>query len=149
MAEKDVQHASRPRAVDLVGARGISRRIRTGCICSAAVSYRTSIGRRSGVFSEVGPSVQFPVGGVPWRTPPATPPGAGGTGQDTERGWRCGVGRAPPYRVLASTPGGSTVSSSSTPREYHRGVDAVGQALQAPARGLRQPVRRGKACLGR
>src|ERR687897_796175 len=41
---------------------------------------------------QIGPSIQFPIGGLPWRSATATAlPGSGGTGQDPERGmqnWR-------------------------------------------------------------
>jgi sugar lactone lactonase YvrE len=50
---------------------------------------------------QLGPSLQFPVGGLPWRSATATAlPGSGGTGQDPEEGpanWR---GRQPPYREI-------------------------------------------------
>src|SRR5262245_54490850 len=52
-------------------------------------------------LSEVGPNVLFPVGGLPWRNAnTATPPGAGGTGQDPAMGMQIWRGSAPPYREL-------------------------------------------------
>jgi hypothetical protein len=52
-------------------------------------------------FPEVGPSVQFPVGGLPWRNAnQATPPGAGGSGQDPAKGMEIWRGGSPPYREL-------------------------------------------------
>ena len=52
-------------------------------------------------FPEVGPSVQFPIGGVPWRSATATAlPGAGGTGQDPEKGMAIWRGNAPPFREV-------------------------------------------------
>jgi hypothetical protein len=52
-------------------------------------------------YSDVGPSVQFPVGGVPWRNAnQATPPGAGGSGQDPAKGMELWRGSQPPYREL-------------------------------------------------
>jgi hypothetical protein len=52
-------------------------------------------------YSDVGPSIQFPVGGVPWRNAnQATPPGAGGSGQDPARGMELWRGSQPPYREL-------------------------------------------------
>ncbi|MBF8300211.1 MAG: hypothetical protein HW394_581 [Acidobacteria bacterium] len=55
-------------------------------------------GRR---FTEVGPNVQFPVGGLPWRNAnQATPPGAGGSGQDPAKGMDLWRGASPPYREL-------------------------------------------------
>jgi DNA-binding beta-propeller fold protein YncE len=52
-------------------------------------------------YPDVGPSVQFPVGGVPWRNAnQATPPGAGGSGQDPAKGMELWRGNAPPYREL-------------------------------------------------
>src|SRR6188474_1128765 len=44
------------------------------------------------LFPDIGPNVQFPLAGLPWRNAnTATPPGAGGSGQDPARGmdlWR-------------------------------------------------------------
>ena len=52
-------------------------------------------------YPDAGPSVQFPVGGVPWRNAnQATPPGAGGSGQDPAKGMELWRGNAPPYREL-------------------------------------------------
>jgi DNA-binding beta-propeller fold protein YncE len=52
-------------------------------------------------YPDVGPSVQFPIGGVPWRNAnQATPPGAGGSGQDPAKGMELWRGNAPPYREL-------------------------------------------------
>lgn len=52
-------------------------------------------------YPDVGPSVQFPIGGVPWRNAnQATPPGAGGSGQDPAKGMEIWRGNAPPYREL-------------------------------------------------
>ncbi|MGH9254142.1 MAG: hypothetical protein ACRD3C_06185 [Vicinamibacterales bacterium] len=52
-------------------------------------------------YPDVGPNVQFPVGGVPWRNAnQATPPGAGGSGQDPAKGMDIWRGNAPPYREL-------------------------------------------------
>ena len=50
---------------------------------------------------EIGPSVQFPVPGLPWRNAnTASPPGAGGSRQDPEKGMEMWRGDAPPYREL-------------------------------------------------
>ncbi|MGH7339494.1 MAG: hypothetical protein ACREKH_03310, partial [Candidatus Rokuibacteriota bacterium] len=52
-------------------------------------------------YTEVGPSVQFPIGGLPWRSATATAlPGAGGTGQDPAKGMDLWRGNAPPYRQV-------------------------------------------------
>jgi hypothetical protein len=52
-------------------------------------------------FPDIGPNVQFPVGGLPWRNAnQATPPGAGGSGQDPAKGMDLWRGNAPPYREL-------------------------------------------------
>jgi len=52
-------------------------------------------------FPEVGPSVQFPIGGQPWRSATATAlPGAGGTGQDPAKGMEIWRGSSPPYRQV-------------------------------------------------
>ena len=66
----------------------------------------------------IGPSVQFPVGGLPWRNAHAAAlPGAGGTGQDPGEG-DGDLARRRRRRIAssASTPAGSTASSSSTRR---------------------------------
>jgi len=51
------------------------------------------------LLPELGPNVQFPIGGVPWRNANgAAPPGAGGSGQDPEKGmeqWRGGQAAVP------------------------------------------------------
>ena len=53
------------------------------------------------LYRDIGPSVQFPVGGLPWRNAnQATPPGAGGSGQDPAKGMDLWRGNAPPYREL-------------------------------------------------
>jgi hypothetical protein len=53
------------------------------------------------MYPEIGPSVQFPVPGVPWRNAnTASPPGAGGSRQDPEKGMELWRGASPPYREL-------------------------------------------------
>jgi hypothetical protein len=48
----------------------------------------------------LGPSLQFPVGGLPWRSATATAlPGSGGTGQDPEKAMENWRGQ-PPYREV-------------------------------------------------
>jgi sugar lactone lactonase YvrE len=50
---------------------------------------------------QLGPSLQFPIGGLPWRSATATAlPGSGGTGQDPALGMQNWRGQAPPYREL-------------------------------------------------
>ena len=50
---------------------------------------------------QLGPSVQFPIGGLPWRSATQTAlPGAGGTGGDPAKGFEIWRGSAPPYREL-------------------------------------------------
>ena len=50
---------------------------------------------------QIGPSLQFPVGGLPWRSATATAlPGSGGTGQDPEEGMTNWRGTKPPYREV-------------------------------------------------
>ena len=50
---------------------------------------------------QLGPSLQFPVGGLPWRSNTATAlPGSGGTGQDPEQGMANWRGKTPPYREI-------------------------------------------------
>ena len=49
----------------------------------------------------MGPSVQFPIGGLPWRSATQTAlPGAGGAGGDPAKGFEIWRGTAPPYREL-------------------------------------------------
>jgi sugar lactone lactonase YvrE len=49
----------------------------------------------------VGPSVQFPIGGLPWRSATQTAlPGAGGAGGDPAKGFEIWRGDGPPYREL-------------------------------------------------
>jgi NHL repeat-containing protein len=53
------------------------------------------------MYPEIGPSVQFPVPGVPWRNAnTSSPPGAGGSRQDPEKGMELWRGSSPPYREL-------------------------------------------------
>jgi sugar lactone lactonase YvrE len=50
---------------------------------------------------DLGPNVLFPIAGLPWRNAnTATPPGAGGTGQDPAKGMEIWRGSSPPYREL-------------------------------------------------
>jgi hypothetical protein len=50
---------------------------------------------------EIGPNVQLPVPGVPWRNAnAASPPGAGGSRQDPEKGMEMWRGDKPPYREI-------------------------------------------------
>jgi NHL repeat len=52
-------------------------------------------------LQDIGPNVLFPVGGLPWRNAnTATPPGAGGSGQDPAKGMELWRGSSPPYREL-------------------------------------------------
>ena len=49
-------------------------------------------------LSEIGTNVLFPIAGLPWRNAnTATPPGAGGTGQDPSKGMELWRGSSPPY----------------------------------------------------
>jgi NHL repeat len=53
------------------------------------------------LFPDIGPNVQFPLAGLPWRNAnTAAPPGAGGSGQDPARGMELWRGASPPYREL-------------------------------------------------
>jgi DNA-binding beta-propeller fold protein YncE len=53
------------------------------------------------LLTDIGPNVQFPVGGLPWRNANnASPPGAGGSRQDPARGMDMWRGAQPPYREL-------------------------------------------------
>ena len=100
---------------------------------------------------DIGPNVQFPVGGLPWRNAnTATPPGAGGSGQDPAKGMEIWRGSSPPYRELGvDARWEHCLIVVDATGQHHRRVDAVGQDVQAPARRLHQPVRPGEACLGR
>jgi len=52
-------------------------------------------------LTQLGPSLQFPVGGLPWRSATATAlAGSGGTSQDPEKGMENWRGSKPPYRVV-------------------------------------------------
>ncbi len=53
------------------------------------------------ILPGLGPGTSFPLAGLPWRNAnTATPPGAGGTGQDPARGLELWRGATPPYREL-------------------------------------------------
>ena len=53
------------------------------------------------LFPEIGPNAQFPLAGLPWRNAnTATPPGAGGSGQDPAKGMEIWRGASAPYREL-------------------------------------------------
>jgi DNA-binding beta-propeller fold protein YncE len=53
------------------------------------------------LLTDIGPNVQFPVPGLPWRNAnTATPPGAGGSRQDPAKGMEMWRGSAPPYREM-------------------------------------------------
>ena len=53
------------------------------------------------LLTDIGPNVLFPLAGLLWRNAnTATPPGAGGTGQDPAKGMDIWRGSAPPYREL-------------------------------------------------
>src|SRR5262245_61483599 len=50
---------------------------------------------------DIGANVLFPLAGLPWRNAnTATPPGAGGSGQDPAKGMELWRGSSPPYREL-------------------------------------------------
>jgi NHL repeat-containing protein len=52
-------------------------------------------------LADVGPNVQFPVGGLPWRNAnQATPPGNGGSRQDAAKGMEAWRGKQAPFREL-------------------------------------------------
>ena len=91
---------------------------------------------------QIGPSIQFPVGGLPWRSATATAlPGSGGTGQDPERGMQNWRGQSAPYRELGVDARWEHCLDRRGRRgQPHRGVDAVGQDLQAPALRVRESV---------
>jgi hypothetical protein len=56
---------------------------------------------RTRLMPEIGPNVQFPVPGLPWRNAnTASPPGAGGSRQDPAKGMEMWRGDKPPYREM-------------------------------------------------
>ena len=56
------------------------------------------------LFPEIGPNVQFPLAGLPWRNAnTASPPGAGGSGQDPAKGMS-GRMRSWPTSLSPDTP---------------------------------------------
>jgi hypothetical protein len=53
------------------------------------------------LLTDVGPNVQFPIAGLPWRNAnTASPPGAGGSRQDAAKGMEIWRGSAAPFREL-------------------------------------------------
>ena len=53
------------------------------------------------LLTDIGPNVQFPVPGLPWRNAnTASPPGAGGSRQDAAKGMEMWRGDKPPYREM-------------------------------------------------
>jgi hypothetical protein len=53
------------------------------------------------LYPEVGPNVQYPVPGLPWRNAnTASPPGAGGSRQDAAQGMNMWRGSAAPFREM-------------------------------------------------
>ena len=53
------------------------------------------------LLTDIGPNVQFPVPGLPWRNAnTASPPGAGGSRQDAAKGMEMWRGDKPPFREL-------------------------------------------------
>jgi hypothetical protein len=53
------------------------------------------------LLTDVGPNVQFPINGLPWRNAnTASPPGAGGSRQDAAKGMEMWRGSAAPFREL-------------------------------------------------
>jgi DNA-binding beta-propeller fold protein YncE len=55
------------------------------------------------LLTDIGPNILFPIAGLPWRNAnTATPPGAGGTGQDPARGMDIWRGASAPFRELGT-----------------------------------------------
>jgi sugar lactone lactonase YvrE len=53
------------------------------------------------LLTDIGPNVQFPIAGLPWRNAnTASPPGAGGSGQDPAKGMEIWRGARAPFREL-------------------------------------------------
>ena len=87
--------------------KAFTRRIPTAFSCCSAASCRTSSGPRRKLLPDFGPSLQFPIGRLPWRDATVSAlPGAGGTGQDPDDGpklWKGTVGRG---REVGTLPDG-------------------------------------------
>ena len=112
------EHAARPREVDVWGAARHLRREPESRVPARRRRAAEPAAARSDEAPEIGPNVQFPVGGLPWRNAntATAPPGAGGTGQDPAKGMEIWRGARRRTASSASTPAGSTASSSSTRR---------------------------------
>src|SRR5438270_6576005 len=53
------------------------------------------------LLTDIGPNVQFPIAGLPWRNAnTASPPGAGASRQDPAKGMEMWRGSSPPYRQM-------------------------------------------------
>jgi hypothetical protein len=90
------------------------------------------------LFPDIGPNVQFPLAGLPWRNAnTASPPGGGGSGQDPAKGMEIWRGASPPYRELG-------VDS----RWEHAIVVVNAEGKIIDARGVHQSLRRGEAPVG-
>ena len=98
------------------------------------------------LLTEVGPNVQFPVPGLPWRNAnTASPPGAGASRQIPPRAWKCGA-------ALAALPRDGRRCALAS--QYHGGGRAgthrdwtQWDTVQAAARRLHQSVRCAEARL--
>ncbi len=101
LAERPQPRCRATRSGPMAERAASSPRARTACSCSAAASCRRWRARRRKFLTDVGPNVQFPIAGLPWRNAnTASPPGAGGSRQDPEKGMEMWRGSAPPYREL-------------------------------------------------
>ena len=98
---------------------------------------------------DVGPNVQFPLAGLPWRNAnTASPPGAGGSGQDPAKGMDIWRGASPPYRELGvdSRWEHSIVVVNAEGKIIESGRS--GTSCSSVRRGLHQSLRRGEARVG-
>ena len=149
LAERS-EHASRARKWTYGGARGIFAESPNRVYLLSGGELPNIPRPQTRLFPEIGPNVQFPLAGLPWRNAnTAAPPAAGGSGQDPAKGMELWRGASPPYRELG-------VDS----RWEHClvVVDAQGNIIeewtqwdkhvQAPARRLHQPLRFAEARVG-
>ena len=144
---QDLQHASWPREVDLRRRAGSCREPES---CLSARRRRAAQDRASAdaAVSRIGPNVQFPLAGLPWRNAnTASPPGAGGSGQDPAKGMDIWRGASPPTQLGVDSRWEHSIVVVNAEGKIIE-VDAVGQVVQASARGLHQSLRRGEARVG-
>ena len=96
-------------------------------------------------LSDLGPSIAFPIGRLPWRdATTASPPGNGGSGQLAEGGMDAWVRQQQDGRRRALGALRPRVRRPGQPAAGDGQLDAVGREPAAPALHRDQPVRRGQ-----